>query len=146
MNKIEVKHPTDIPENWKRFTARKKSLVSIRESNGIEKFKVDWQESELVSDPDWDWIIISEDGSEYPCKKDIFLATYEVDLTDLYAYKWHKTQSNIIVSVPENYEVIIHTLEGKLNSVTYPDFIAIGIKGELYANTKEFVDNNLTLS
>lgn len=47
--------------------------------------------------------------------------------------------------LPEGEEVEIETLEGVLPKVTYPDYIAIGVKGELYANTQEFVEKNLEI-
>jgi hypothetical protein len=36
------------------------------------------------------------------------------------------------------------TISARKN-VTYPDYISIGPKGELYANTKEFVEQNMTI-
>ncbi len=76
---MTLKSPLDIPASWPKLLARKKTKVTIRESNGAETFKVSWQDSELVSNPELDIIIIQPNGSEYPCKKDIFGETYELD-------------------------------------------------------------------
>ena len=40
--------------------------------------------------------------------------------------------------------IVIETLEGKLNEVNHPDYFVIGKKDELYANTFEWTQNNLT--
>jgi hypothetical protein len=56
---------------------------------------------------------------------------------------WNKRATTTLVEIPEGTTVEIETLEGVLPAVSYPDFIAIGPKGELYANTREFFDKNL---
>lgn len=136
--KYTLKTQDDIPANWPIELVKKTSTIKIRPSNGVEKFKVAWQDSELVSDPELDLIIITP-SEEYPCKKDIFYETYEqVD-----GNEYRKKEVSKIVQVPEGEEVEIHTLEGKLNRVAYPDYVVIGKRGELYANTAEFVKKNL---
>ena len=76
-----LKSPSDIPSSWPILKARKKTTVSIRESIGREQFEVSWQDSILESDPELDLIIIQPNGSEYPCKKEIFYGTY-TEITD----------------------------------------------------------------
>lgn len=137
---MKLKTPSDIPSDWPRLTVQKNICVSIRPSNGVERFSVSWQDSELISDPEMD-IIINNNGTEYPCKKDIFSATYQEVGPNL----WRKTASSIIVRIPEGQSVEIETLEGTLNAVSYPDYIAIGAKGELYANSLDFVNKNLVI-
>lgn len=137
---MKLKHPSDIPTNWPILFARKKTKVRIRPSEGIEKFKVSWQDSELTSDPDQDLIIIQPNGKEYPCKKDIFTETYQEESDGF----WLKKETSKLVQVPEGEWVDIVTLEGDVKGVHYPDYIAIGKRDELYANAKSWVDKNLT--
>lgn len=141
--------PADIPFQWERKKAQKNTAVTIRASRGVEEFNVSWQDAVLTSDPEVDLIVCSPDGKEYPCKKNIFFNTYEpvpaVTAEDYIAgYKFIKSALTTLVVIPENVEVEIHTLEGVLPKVEFPDYIAIGPKNELYANTKEFVEKNLT--
>ena len=137
---MNLKQPSDIPSHWPKLKARKRSFVSIREAKVPESFKVSWQDSELVSDPVLDLIIIQSNGTEYPCKKDIFYATYqEVENFNV----WQKKELSTLVQIPPHYQVSIETLEGTLNKVVHPDYIVIGKKDELYANKKEWVDENL---
>lgn len=135
---MTLKTPSDIPSNWPTLKARKKTKVSIRESIGREQFKVPWQDSILESDPEVDLVIIQPNGDEYPCKKDIFGETYVQD-----GDGWIKNEISRLVQAPEGESVSIETLEGKLNAVSYPDYIVIGKKDELYANTFEWAKNNL---
>lgn len=146
--RITVTNETDIPAAWPRITVRKKTTVGVRPATKPEEFKVSWQDATLVSDPAVDLIIVQPNGSEYPCKKDIFFSTYQavpaVSQEDLIAgYKFVKTATSKIVPVPMSFDVTVNTLEGVLPTIAYPDFIAIGKVGELYANTKQFVEDNL---
>ena len=137
---MKLTHPSDIPANWPILLARKKTKVRIRPSDGIETFKVAWQDSELTSDPVQDLIVIQPNGKEYPCKKNIFAETYEDDLNGF----WTKKELSKLVQVPEGESVQIEALEGTIKDVRYPDYIAIGKRDELYANAKSWVDENLT--
>lgn len=136
---MTLKTPLDIPSSWPILKAHKKTKVQIRESIGREQFKVSWQDSVLESDPELDLIIIQPNGSEYPCKKDIFAETYVQD-----GDGWIKNEICRLVQVTEGETVSIDTLEGKLNEVKYPDYIAIGKKDELYANTFDWAEQNLS--
>jgi len=142
-NKPKIKHmilksKSDIPSDWKVLTAKKVSTVKIRPSNGVERFKVDWQDSELVSNPDSD-IIIQSGGYEYPCKKDIFDQTYEQVAEGEYA----KKETFQLVQIPEGVEVDIHTLEGVNKGAKFPDYVIIGKKDEVWGNSQEYVTKNL---
>lgn len=139
---IALHTPNDIPTNWKRISAKRKSTVTMRKSNGIEAFKVAWQNSELISNPETD-IILQSEGTEYPCRLDIFNETYE--MVDEETSTYRKKATSNLVEIPEGVEVEIHTLEGILHDVSWPDYIVIGAKDELYANTKTFVDKNLEI-
>lgn len=152
---MKLKEVSDIPKDWKVLDVRKNSTVKIRPSNGVETFKVSWQEAELVSDPEVDLIVIQPNGKEYPCKRDIFWQTYAVhnapdfyseDVSlSVYDYEYVKNAKTRIVQIPEGVNVEIETLEGILPVVTFPDYVAIGVKGELYANTQDFVQKNLEI-
>lgn len=131
---MTIKTPSDIPSSWPILKARKKTTVSIRESIGREQFKVSWQDSVLESDPELDLIVIQPNGSEYPCKKGIFYETY----TKIADNQWIKNEISRLVQIPEGESVSIETLEGKLNEVKHPDYIVIGKKDELYANSQEW--------
>ena len=141
--------PEDIPLGWPRLQARKNSAVTIRAANAVEESSVDWQDSVLTSDPQLDLIVKSLDGKEYPCKKDIFFSTYtgvpaENNEDMLAGYMFVKSALSTLVRIPAHATVEIQTLEGVLPVVEFPDYISIGPKGELYANTKDFVDQNMT--
>lgn len=144
---MKLRQVSDIPEHWTILNVRKKSTVKIRPCNGVETFKVSWQDAELVSDPKVDLIVIQPNGKEYPIKKDIFWETYEwTDWNTLMVSsirQYRKTATTKLVKIPEGVTVEIETLEGVLSAVSYPDFIAIGSHGELYANTLEFFNENL---
>ena len=137
MKKLIIKNAKDIPDTWIKSVVRKKTSVRIRPCKGVESFKVSWQDAELISDPEKDVIIIQDDDKEYPCKIDIFEESYVISSND--PNRFVKKSTNQIVKIPENYSVEIETLEGVLPEVSFPDYISIGIKGELYANTEKFV-------
>lgn len=141
---MKLTQVSDIPSEWELLNVRKKTTVRIRPSIEVERFKVSWQDAELVSDPALDIIVIQPNGKEYPCKKDIFAETY-IQKPELGVDVWMKSATTQIVKIPEGVSVEIETLEGVLPSVTFPDYIAIGAKGELYANTVDFVQNNLEI-
>ena len=147
----KIKTQADIPSDWKVLNVRKKTTVQIRPCNGVEEFEVSWQDSKLVSDPEVDLIVIQPNGTCYPCKRDIFYETYVAHELDrslpvgMLVKTWIKKATSQIVEIPEDEAVEIETLEGTLNEVTWPDYIAIGVKGELYANTLSFVRNNLEI-
>ena len=136
-----LQNVNDIPSDWEVFNVRKKTPVSIRQCNGVERFKVTWSDSQLFSDPTKDIIVISEEGMEYPCKIDIFADTYEKVGNNSYVKKYVYR----VVKIPKNITLSVVTLEGQVDGVSYPDFIAIGPRNELYVNTKEFFEQNLEI-
>ena len=150
---MRLKNKEDIPSDWKVLTVRKKTTVRIRPCNGVERFKVSWADHDLVSDPETDLIVIANDGSAYPHKKDIFWEAYSLtskscgNMTEkIEDNEYIKKATNQIVEIPEGTEPFeVETLEGVVGDVTYPDYVVIGVKGELYVNTKKFVDNNLEI-
>lgn len=142
---MKLKEVKDIPSDWKVINVRKKTTVRIRPCNGIERFKVSWSESELISDPDKDLIVISSGSSEYPCKRDIFFETYEPiePIGTGWDCDWIKKYVYQLVEIPEGVELSVVTLEGQVDHVKHPDFVAIGPRGELYVNTKKTFDEHL---
>ena len=147
---MRLKTTEDIPQDWKRLTGRKKTPVKIRPCNGVEEFKVAWSDKPLISNPDEDLIIIQPcGGKEYPIKLNVFNDTYEpygiIDAI-IHEYNWIKKTTTTLVEIPEGVTPFeIETLEGVIDNVGYPDYVAIGQKGELYTNTKEFVEENLKI-
>jgi hypothetical protein len=147
---MKLKTTEDIPSNWKRLTVRKKTTVMIRACDGVEEFKVAWSDKPLISNPNEDLIIIQPDGKEYPIKADVFRDTYEIVLTGEFLpvdrSQYIKKTTTTLVEIPEGVEAFeIDTLEGTINNVAYPDYVAVGSKGELYTNTKKFVEDNLEI-
>lgn len=122
----------------------------IRACNGVEEFKVAWSDKPLVSNPDEDLIIVQPDGKEYPIKADVFLDTYQIVLGEEFLpeerSQYIKKTVTTLVEIPEGVAPFeIDTLEGTINNVAYPDYVAVGSKGELYTNTKKFVEDNLEI-
>lgn len=148
---MRLKEEKDIPSDWKRYTVRKKTTVRIRPCNGVERFKVPWADHDLVSDPELDVIVISNSGSEYPCKTNIFFESYTPYSSDPFklftmGQEWIKKGTSTIVEIPEGTEPFeVETLEGVVGDVGYPDYVVIGVKGELYVNTREFVERDLEI-
>lgn len=147
---MKLKTTEDIPSNWKRLTVRKKTTVMIRACNGVEEFKVAWSDKPLVSNPDEDLIIVQPDGKEYPIKADVFLDTYQIVLGEEFLpeerSQYIKKTVTTLVEIPEGVAPFeIDTLEGTIDNVAYPDYVAVGSKGELYTNTKKFVEDNLEI-
>lgn len=146
-----LKEIQDIPSDWKVINVRKKTTVKIRPCNGIERFKVSWSDSDLVSNPETDLIVISSDGREYPCKEDIFFETYVhvekppggAKSWDIWDYSYIKKYVYQLVEIPEGVELSVLTLEGQVDNVKYPDFVAIGPRNELYVNTRETFEKHL---
>lgn len=137
--KIILKYQDDIPLNWERFDAQKTTTVSIRECNTVDEFTVPWQDAKLISDPEKDLIVVLSDGSEYPCKINDFKDTYELNDYG----KWYKKEICVLIKIPYGVVVEIHSPEGILPLVSYPDYIVIGEKGKLHVNDANFVENNL---
>ena len=145
---MKVKTQHDIPAEWQVLTTRKKTTVRMRPCNGVEQFSVGWCESILTSDPMTD-VIIMANGEEYPCERKIFNDTYapvlELSSENADDVVYIKSATTKLVVIPIGETVQIETLEGLLKEVSFPDYIAIGITGELYANTFDFVRDNLEI-
>lgn len=139
MKKFTIASGSDVPADFGVIrTARKKKLVRIREPKaGGEQFKKSW--GDLTALPGEDFVICAEE-EEYPCKIDIFKATYEETAPNSGQYR--KVGTSRLVQVPEGVECLLKTKEGEI-AVQYPDYVVIGEKNEVYANGSEWVEQNL---
>ena len=119
--------------------ARRKTLVTIREAEGVETFSRSY--GDLTASEGVDYVLVPVDGSDpYPCKIDIFPKSWEE--TEASSGTYRRKALAKVVPVPQGVSVILKTLEGDEN-VSYPDFIAIGVNDEIYINRKEWVEENL---
>lgn len=136
-----ITHARDIPENWTRRIVKKNSPVTYRELlSDTQAFIVHGGDQVIHGYRYKDVILKGEDGVEYPCKRDIFLRTYEqVDDTEFYV----KKGEFVIVEIPRNVRVDIKTLEGDEKDIVFPNYLAIGPKSEVYPLTTDFVFNKL---
>ena len=122
-------------------TAKRKTLVRIREVNGTEVFETKYGEGNLEAKHGIDFVVIPVDGAEqYPCKIDIFHKTWEETEKDSGIYR--RKELCRCIPIPEGTTVILETLEGK-RVVSHPNYIAIGIEGEVYSYSPEWVEKNL---
>jgi hypothetical protein len=94
----------------------------------------------LDANPENDIVIVTP-TEQYPCKRDIWAATYK----EVKPGQFQKQETSVIVAVPEGVSVELVTKEGDLKQVISPDYIAIGKKDEVYANTQQFVETELEI-
>lgn len=135
--RLTIENGSQIPLAWGRpCEAVRTSTVAIREPDGEESFAV--SDGTLTAKPGLDWVIVQISGEEYPIKKDIFSTTYEEVAPGLYRKKGRSR----LVQVPAGVEVVLITREGQIQ-VRHPDYIVIGSRNEVYANTAQWVDANL---
>jgi hypothetical protein len=143
MTKLTFSNVNDIPAAWGNFLlGRKKTTVKIREPQSpSEQFKLSW--GDLVGVPGTDVVIYTDkDPKGYPCKIDIFKATYLETAPGSGLYL--KTETSKLVLVPADTEVILKTLEGDI-VVPSGHYVVVGKKGEVYANKPEWVAENLDI-
>ncbi len=140
---VVIANVNEIPAAWGPFTVvQKRTEVMIRTPESpSEAFALSW--GNLTATPEADVVIYTEkDAKGYPCKKDIFAATYKETAPGSGRYR--KTETNRIIQVPAGDPVVLKTLEGD-ETVPAGDFVAIGKKGEVYAQKKVWVDANLDI-
>ena len=119
---------------------KRKTLVTTRPIKGeFETFHT--SAGELRGEGSVDLAVVPMDGSPpYPCKISIFHESWLE--TEPGSGIYRRSAVSKIVPIPEGHEVVLRTLEGD-ETVRHPDFIAIGIKGEVYANSAAWVADNL---
>lgn len=120
--------------------ARRKTLVRIRETNKIEFFKTNSGDGDLRAIEGLDYVVTPVDGgNSYPCKKNIFHDSWEeTETPNVYRRK----ALCKAIPIPEGVSVTLKTLEGDVVAV-HPSWIAIGIEGEVYSYSDDWVKNNL---
>lgn len=135
--RIAIGHASEIPPAWGALrTASRRFTVAIREPHGTETFSVAW--GELTAHPGVDWVVMQDDGSAYPIKKDLFARTYEAAGPGRY----RKVERSRLVQVPPDTVALLATLEGPLE-VRHPDYVVVGSRGEVYANAANWVREHL---
>lgn len=135
--RIPIGHADEIPPAWGALrTASRRFTVAIRKPEGTETFSVAW--GELTADPGLDWVVVQDDGTAWPIKKDLFASTYEASGPGRY----RKVQLSRLVQVPPDTVALLATLEGPLE-VRHPDYVAVGSQGEVYANAADWVKEHL---
>jgi len=137
MDRVLVTHQADIPPEFGPLrSAVRKTTIGIREALEGETFILPW--GTLVAQPQTDVIAVQESGEEYPIKIDIFRDTYD----EVAPGRFRKKAVTKLVQVPPGVLVKVETLEGNLE-VVHPDYLVVGVKGEVYANNLEWVLQNL---
>lgn len=119
---------------------KRKTLVSTRPIEGpFEIFQT--RTGELRGERVVDLAVVPLDGSpSYPCKISIFHESWVE--TEQGSGIYRRSAVSKIVPIPEGHEVVLRTLEGD-EIVSHPDFVAIGVEGEVYANSADWVADNL---
>ncbi len=139
---IKVNQQSDIPKAFAVIrAARKKLLIWIREPKTPEEsFHLPW--GELTAVPGIDVVVCNDDhpDGEYPIKIEEFRRTYEEISPG--CGKYCKKEKNRLVRIPEGWTANLHTREGELQ-VNAGDWIAIDTRGYPYAQSQDFVDENL---
>lgn len=120
--------------------ALRKTLVTIRPiEDSDEVFTT--PTGELFGQQELDLMVVPCDGSEpYPCKVSTFHQSWIESEPGSGLYRRQALAK--VVPVPEGDEVVVRSEEGE-HTIRHPDFIAIGIHGEVYANAADWVAGNL---
>lgn len=137
MKTVHIENGDQIPASFGPLReAVRKSTVSVRKPAGAETFDKSW--GRLTAKPGVDLVIRQDDGEEYPISRDVFAATYE----QVTPGRFRKTARSRLVRCPEGVTAVLKSREGEM-TVHYPDFIVVGAKNEVYANTPDWVAANL---
>ena len=137
--RIRIDSGNDVPSDFGVWhEAVRRTSVTIREPQGIETFEKSW--GTLTAVAGVDVVIVQDAGDEYPIKRDIFAQTYE----QVGPGRYRKTAKTRLVQVPQGVIAILASPEGEIE-VTHPDFIVVGVRNEVYANSPDWVRENLEL-
>jgi hypothetical protein len=137
MPPITISSGTEIPEAFGPIrTATRKTTVAVRHPSTEETFIKPW--GTLTARPGIDVVAIEDGGDEHPVKIDLFARTY----TEVAPGRYRKSAVTRVVQIPPSVVVELETLEGR-EIVEHPDYIAIGISNEVYANSFHWVAANL---
>lgn len=122
------------------LTARRRSLVTTRPIQG-ERETFLTRTGALEGVKDLDLVVVPCDGSPpYPCKISIFHDSWRE--TSPGSGRYQRQALARVVPIPKGDQVVLHSLEGEIR-VSHPDFIAIGVEDEVYANSAGWVADNL---
>lgn len=139
-DRIPIAHGSQIPGDWGTpCEAIRTTTVTVREPAGMESFVTSW--GTLTATPGEDLVIIQDSGEAYPIKKSIFAATYE----EAAPGRYRKKARSRLVQVPEGVVAVLATREGEIE-VRHPDYVAIGAENEVYANSAQWVAENLVFT
>lgn len=134
---VRITSGDEIPATFGEMRrAVRKNTVAVREPDGVEKFEMPW--GSLTAVPGTDLVIIQDSGEEYPIKREIFNETYR----EISPGRFRKTATSRLIQVPKGVLAVLATNEGELE-VSHPDYIVVGAKNEVYANSLEWVVANL---
>ena len=137
MQTVRISCGSEVPQEWGiPHAAKRKTTVSRREPNGVETFHLAW--GSLIARPGEDWVLLQDSGEAYPIKKSIFDKTYE----ELAPGRYRKSAHSRLIQVPEGVTAMLATKEGDVE-VRHPDYVVIGVEGEVYANSADWVAENL---
>ena len=121
------------------LTAKRKTLVAVRPTEGIEVFLR--TRGDLTAVEGIDYVLMPIDGSQpYPCKVDLFHNSWEETKPNSGLYR--RSAICKFVPIPLGDTVTLKTREGD-STVSYPDYIAIGIDDEVYSYSSDWVRDNL---
>lgn len=140
--RITIANGSEIPGSFGSLrTARKKGTVRIREPRSPkETFNKSW--GTLTALTGQDVILYSDaDPEGYPCDIEIFGQTYKETRPGSGEYR--KTESTRLVQVPQGIVAVLETREGTIE-VEHPDFVVVGKMNEVYANSFDWVAQNLS--
>jgi hypothetical protein len=139
-DRIRIADGSQIPGDWGTpREAVRTTTVTIREPRGTETFVTSW--GILTAVPGEDLVIVQDSGEQYPIKKDIFAATYE----EAAPGRYRKKARSRLVQVPEGVVAVLATKEGEID-VRHPDYVVIGTENEVYANSAQWVVENLVFT
>lgn len=122
------------------LVARRITTVGIRYVEGSRELLEMANGETLEAVAGVDYVMIPEAGHPYPCKIGIFHRSWEPHPDQPGRYR-RKALCNL-VQVPKGDVVTVNTLEGKV-TVQHPDYIAIGIDGEVYSNSYGWAQSSL---
>lgn len=135
--RTRITNGDEIPAEWGNPKAAvRKGTIAIREPQGRETFTTPW--GRLVAIPGEDVVVVQNSGEEYPVKKKIFAEIYQ----EISPGRYSRNTVSRVVQVPPGNIAVLGTKEGELE-VNHPDYIAIGEKNEVYANSAEWLAANL---
>jgi hypothetical protein len=124
-------------------TARRKTLVTVREVNG-ETEVFPRANGDLTAVKGADLVVVPVDGTApYPCKINLFAGEEGAWVeTEPGSGMYRRKALCRYLNIPEGDSVVCKTLEGDATA-SYPDAIALGVGGEVYTYRRTWINSNL---